>query len=154
MRPIHLELTDAGIYIFQHHSHHDAPQGHRFSIGCDKDGELVGVVVVGRPVNRHLDDGLTLEVTRLCTDGEKNVGSFLLGCAGRAAVNMGYARMVSYILKSEEGTVYRAAGWRPDGATHGNHDWDSSRPGRQMALPGMERRRPRGPKERWVLDLS
>ncbi len=32
------------------------------------DGELVGVIIAGRPVSRYLDDGFTLEVTRLCTN--------------------------------------------------------------------------------------
>lgn len=149
-----LDLTEAGLFIYQHHSHHDAPQGHKFSTGCERDGELVGVVVVGRPVNRHMDNGTTLEVTRLCTKRDKNVGSFLLGCVRRAALNMGYSKLISYILESEDGAVYRAAGWHPEATTHGHHDWDSSRRGRQVVFPGMERRRPTEPKVRWALDLA
>jgi hypothetical protein len=38
--------------------------GHKFSLGAAKDGQVVGVVIVGRPVSRVRDDGLTLEVTR------------------------------------------------------------------------------------------
>ncbi|EPN7168035.1 XF1762 family protein, partial [Escherichia coli] len=35
-------------------------------------GELTGVATAGRPVARHFDDGLTLEVNRTCTTGERN----------------------------------------------------------------------------------
>lgn len=85
--------------------------GHKFSIGCVADGELVGVVIAGRPVSRYLDDGLTLEVTRLCSTGEKNACSILYGAAARAARAMGYRRIITYTLDSEDGTSIRAAGW-------------------------------------------
>lgn len=42
---------------------------------------IIGVVIVGCPVARNLDDGWTLEVTRLCTDGTANACSKLY--AGR-----------------------------------------------------------------------
>ena len=58
--------------------------GHKFSIGAASGDTIVGVVIVGRPVSRHRDDGETLEVTRLCTDGSPNVCSFLYGKAARA----------------------------------------------------------------------
>lgn len=40
----------------------------------DEHDVLVGVAVVGRPVARLLDDGLTLEVTRVATDGTPSSG--------------------------------------------------------------------------------
>lgn len=46
---------------------------------------MVGVVQVGRPVSRVLDDGKTLEVVRLCCDGTRNVCSFLYSAAARVA---------------------------------------------------------------------
>ena len=45
----------------------------------------MGVVIVGQPVSRYLDNGLTLEVNRLCTDGTKNVCSMLYAAAWLAA---------------------------------------------------------------------
>lgn len=43
------------------------------------DGEkIVGVAIVGRPVSRYLDNGLTLEVNRLCTDGTRNAWQFFV----------------------------------------------------------------------------
>lgn len=61
LRPI--SLRDANEYVRQHHRHHKPVAGHKFSIGCEADGELVGVIIAGRPVSRYLDDGFTLEVT-------------------------------------------------------------------------------------------
>lgn len=72
-------LATANAFVNAHHRHHKATAGHKFSIGCAKDGELVGVAIVGRPVSRYLDDGWTLEVNRLCTTGEKNACSILYG---------------------------------------------------------------------------
>jgi hypothetical protein len=90
---------------------------------------LVGVVIVGRPVSRHRDDGVTLEVTRLCTDGTRNACSFLYGAAARAAFALGYSRIGTYILKSEPGTTLKAAGWKLIGET----------PGRSWSVPSRPR---------------
>ena len=62
----------------------------KFSIAAAVDGEIVGVAIVGRPVSRYLDDGWTLEVNRLCTNGYRNACSFLYSAAWRAARNLGY----------------------------------------------------------------
>ena len=80
-----IRLADANAFVAAHHRHHRPVTGHKFSLGCEQDGRLVGVAIVGRPVSRYLDDGKTLEVNRLCTTGEKNACSFLYGAAARAA---------------------------------------------------------------------
>lgn len=120
----------AAAFVAEHHRHHTPPVGHKFSIGAEHDGELVGVVIVGRPVARLRDDGVTLEVTRLCTVGHPNACSFLYGRAARAAFAMGYRRIGTYILTSEPGTTLRAAGWKAI-ATAGGGSWD--RPSRHRA---------------------
>ena len=86
LKPI--SLRDANEYVRKYHRHHKPVAGYKFSIGCEADGELVGVIIAGRPVSRYLDDGFTLEVTRLCTNGAKNACSFLYGAAARAAAAM------------------------------------------------------------------
>ena len=86
---IPVSLKEANAFVAAHHRHHRPVTGHKFSIGCECDGRLVGVVIAGRPVSRYLDNGLTLEVTRLCTTGEKNVCSMLYAAAARAAKAMG-----------------------------------------------------------------
>ncbi len=89
-------LAQANEFVAQHHRHHKPVVGHKFSIGCTLNGELVGVAIVGRPVSRYLDDGLTLEVNRLCTDGTKNACSMLYAAAWRAARAIGYRKIVTY----------------------------------------------------------
>lgn len=69
---IPVSLAQANEFVRQHHRHHKPVAGHKFSIGCAENGRLCAVAIVGRPVSRYLDDGFTLEVNRLCSDGTKN----------------------------------------------------------------------------------
>lgn len=105
-------LDEANAFIRENHRHHGEVVGHKFSIGAALADKIVGVAIVGRPVSRMRDDGLTLEVTRLCTDGTKNACSFLYGACARAAFSLGYKRIGTYILASENGASVKAAGWR------------------------------------------
>lgn len=114
-----MKLEDANAFVRALHRHHGKVVGHKFSLGAIKDGDLVGVAIVGRPVARGRDDGKTLEVTRLCTNGTKNACSFLYGAAARAAFALGYTRIGTYILKSEDGTSLTACGWRMIGEVKG-----------------------------------
>lgn len=118
-RLIPLSLSVANAFVAKHHRHHKPVRGHKFSIGCVSDETLVGVAIVGRPVSRHLDNGFTLEVTRLCTDGEKNACSFLYGAAWRAAKALGYEKIITYTLASENGISLKAAGWNCEGIAGG-----------------------------------
>lgn len=121
-----VSLRDANAFVAEHHRHHKPARGHKFSIGCEAEGRLVGVVIAGRPVGRYLDDGLTLEVNRLCTTGEQNACSMLYGAAARAAKAMGYRRIITYTLDSEPGTSLRAAGWTCAGPAGGKR-WTGQR---------------------------
>lgn len=141
-----LTLKDASDFIAERHRHHKPPQGHKFSFGVTKDGQLVGVAVVGRPVARMADDGYTAEVTRLCTDGTANACSILYGAAARAAKAVGYRKIITYILGSEDGASLRASGWRMDRKSGGG-SW--SREGRER-----EDKHPLEAKTRWVRDLA
>ena len=114
-----MTLREANAYVEQHHRHHGPVAGQKYSIGLSDGEKIVGVAIVGRPVSRHLDDGWTLEVNRLCTDGTKNACSMLYAAAWRAARAMGYKRLVTYILESENGASLRAAGWKCVGQAGG-----------------------------------
>lgn len=114
-----LDFSAAAEFVRRHHRHHTPPVGHKFSLGAVASGDLVGVVIVGRPVARRRDDGETLEVTRLCTTGHANACSFLYGAAARATFALGYRRIGTYILKREPGTSLAAAGWKLIGDTPG-----------------------------------
>lgn len=106
-----ISFREACDYIVAHHRHHRPPQGHKFSISAYDGSRLCGIAVSGRPVARKLDDGRTIEVTRLCTDGTKNACSMLYAASRRAALAMGYRRGLTYILESETGGSLLAAGW-------------------------------------------
>jgi hypothetical protein len=123
-----VELSEANAFVAEYHRHHKPVVGHKYSIGAALGDKIVGVVIVGRPVSRHRDDGVTLEVTRLCTDGTRNACSFLYGAAARAAFALGYQRIGTYILKSEPGVSLTAAGWKMIGETPGKSWSVPSRP--------------------------
>lgn len=129
MQHARIDLAEANAFVAEHHRHHKAVVGHLFSIAAVLDERIVGVVIVGRPVSRFRDDGLTAEVTRLCTDGTKNACSFLYGAAARAAFALGFNRVGTYILATEPGTSLTAAGWRMIGET----------PGRSWSVPSRPR---------------
>lgn len=112
-------LKEANAFVEQHHRHHKPVVGHKFSIGCTDGESIVGVAIVGRPVSRYLDDGWTLEVNRLCTDGTHNACSMLYAAAWRAARAMGYHKLITYILDTESGTSLKAAGWKCIGQAGG-----------------------------------
>ncbi|MDQ6720107.1 MAG: hypothetical protein M3003_04845 [Candidatus Dormibacteraeota bacterium] len=123
-----MTLTEAKAYITATHRHHRAPVGGQFAIGAAEGETVVGCVVVGRPVARMLDDGWTVEVTRLATDGSKNACSMLYRAAWRAARAMGYRRLVTYTLPEEGGTSLRAAGFTLIGEAGGGSWSRDSRP--------------------------
>ena len=94
MKAVPIELKEANAYISKYHRHHKPSSRDKFRVGCEEDGELVGVIQVGRPLSRHLCDGKTLEVLRCCTNGKPNVASFLYSRAARIAKEMGYKKIM------------------------------------------------------------
>lgn len=102
--------------------------GHVFSIGAAHAGKIVGIAIIGRPVARGRDDGVTAEVTRLATDGTKDACSFLYGASARASFALGFKRIGTYILATEPGTSLSAAGWRQIGEVRGRSWSCESRP--------------------------
>jgi hypothetical protein len=128
LRVVPCELDEANSFVLQFHRHHKPVIGHKFSLAV-ADGERVcGVAIVGRPVARMLDDGWTLEVTRLATDGTKNACSALYAAAWRAARELGFRKVVTYILDSESGVSVSAAGWKCVGEAGGGSWSRGSRP--------------------------
>ena len=121
-----MTLREANAYVEQHHRHHGPVAGQKYSIGLSDGEKIVGVAIVGRPVSRHLDDGWTLEVNRLCTDGTKNACSMLYGACCRIAKEMGYRKIITYILQSEDGASLKASNFICEGAAGGTH-WTGER---------------------------
>lgn len=146
-----LSLRAANAFVLAHHRHHGPVQGGKFSLavaldlgdGAGPEHRIVGVAIVGRPVARHLDDGWTLEITRLCTDGTSNACSKLYAAACRAALALGYTRLITYTLPAEGGASLRASGWRLIGP-RGGGNWNRERRPRQDTPAAL-----RGPKLLW-----
>ena len=119
-----IEFKEACAFVLQFHRHHRPPQGHKFSVAVANDHIIAGVAIVGRPVARHLDNGWTLEVTRVCTDGTKNACSMLYAACWRVTKELGYKELITYTLDTEEGVSIKAAGWRCLGKAGGG-SWNS-----------------------------
>lgn len=144
-----MSLQQANDFVTRLHRHHKKTQGHKWSIGLAENGILVGVAITGRPVSRSSDDGLTLEVTRLCTDGSVNACSMLYSACARAAQAMGYKKIQTYILESESGASLKASNWKYEATTKGSGSFHKSR------TDSSERREDTlGKKQRWVRYLA
>lgn len=118
---------------------------------------MVGVAQVGRPLARFLDDGETLEVLRCCTDGTKNACTFLYSRCARVARELGYRRIITYILDSETGISLKASGWHCEAENVGGKTWDTPcRPREEVMedLFGEKRKYPSEKKQRWVKELD
>ena len=98
------------------------------------------VAMVGRPVARSFDDGVTLEVNRTATDGCANANSMLYGAAWRAAKALGYQRLITYTQAGESGTSLRAAGWTIVAELNQRKGWTTpSRPRDDRGVDRMPR---------------
>ena len=146
IRPI--TVKEAQAYVRQFHRHHRPPCGCRFALQVlDEHGEIHGVAMGNRPVSRVLDDGLTLEISRVCTDGYPNAPSKLYGAMRRVAQAMGYQKIVTYTLPEEGGASLRAAGYQQMALIKG-HPWHTPTQGRHRRDD-----HPQGDKWRWEVAL-
>lgn len=138
MNLVPVTFRQACAFVAAHHRHHSPPRGHKFSIGAEtEEGELVGVIMVGRPVARHYDDGYTAEVNRSCVlETARNANSMLYAAAWRAAKAMGYRRLITYTQEGESGSSMRGAGWNLVASRPARKGWaDSSVKMRDMRDP-------------------
>lgn len=105
IRPTHLK--PAREFVGKYHRHNIPPVGGKFAISCFEGERLCGVAICGRPTARKLDDGATLEIYRNCTDGTRNACTKLYGACVRIARDMGYKKVITYTLESENGASLR-----------------------------------------------
>lgn len=139
-----ITLRAARAYVDEHHRHHLAPRGGLFAAAVQvpdaEPGGYCGVVIVGRPVARHYQDGLTAEVTRCCTDGTPNACSLLYAAAWRAAKALGWRRLITYTQAVESGSSLRGAGWKVLAERPPTTGWDRpSRPRQDHGADGIAR---------------
>lgn len=142
-------LKAARALVGQYHRHNKPPQGGLFAAALEVDGAIVGVAIAGRPVSRHLDDGRTVEVTRLCLIGEPgelpNAASRLYAAIARAAAALGYERAITYTRDDESGASLLASGWQEVRRTKPEEWSRDGRPREQLELI---------PKRRWERVIS
>ena len=141
--PITIRVANA--FVTEKHRHHRGTAGCKFALGLQNDaGTLVGVAICGRPVSRFLDDGKTLEINRLCTDGTANACSMLYGACCRVAKAMGYKRVITYTLQSEYGSSLKASNFKYDGIA-GGKQWTGCRK--------KDNGVPKELKKKWIYDI-
>lgn len=138
-------LKAANRFVEANHRHHKKVAGHKFSICACKGDIIVGVAICGRPVSRHMDDGTVIEINRLCTDGTRNACSLLYGACCRIAKEMGYRKIITYILESENGASIKASNFKCEGKA-GGEMWTGER-ARDNGVP-------KEMKTRWVRVLN
>lgn len=143
-----LTLPAANEVVTNLHRHHGPlPGGFAWwAVGAVADGKLVGVALAGRPTNRNNDDGQTVEVIRVATDGTPNACSALYGACARAAKAIGAARIITYTLDSEGGASLRGAGWVRE--KDGIQSWWTHAGSR---TPAVDRPHMKEHKVRWAL---
>ena len=127
VRPISLRAANEYVQLF--HRHHPPTRGHKWSV-CVREGDgLIGVAIAGRPVARGFDPERVLEVLRVCTNGARNACSMLYGSCRQVAKGMGYEKVITYTLASEDGASLRASGFVAVARV----------PGRQWSCPSRPR---------------
>ena len=143
-----IKLKDANGFIEFLHRHSRPVPGWKFGVALRDAISLVGVAIVARPVSRMLDDGETLEVTRLClmTGEVPNLASRLLGSCRKSAKALGYSKLISYTREHESGVAWRAAGWTAVATTEGG-SWSRS------SRPRQSHEDEEGPKTRWEVQI-
>jgi hypothetical protein len=119
-------------FVARFHRHHRPARGCVFCLCVVEHERVRGVAIVERPSARMLQDGLTCEATRVCTDGTPNVCSMLYGRIAKVARLLGYEHIRTYTLPEEGGASLRAAGWVLEEANAGGGLW--SRPSRLRAV--------------------
>ncbi len=139
----------ANAFVARLHRHHGAlPGGFAWwCVAAVVDGRTVGVAIAGRPTNRNNDDGQTVEVLRVATDGTPNACSALLGACARAAKAIGARRIITYTLTSETGASLRGAGWVCECGDTGKSWWMHT----GTRTPAREREHMSQSKARWGL---
>lgn len=132
--PVNLDV--ANDFVRRLHRHSKPTVSHKISVGVRALDALCGVAIAGRPVSRELDDGWTIEIYRVCTDGTRNACSKLYSACCLSARGQGYRLAITYTLESEPGTSLRASGFKPVAAVK-DRQWDCpARPREERDLIG------------------
>ena len=107
---IPLTLKEANAFVKENHRHSKQCRGHRFSLGAVYKDELVGAAIIGRAINRYLDNRFTAEILRNCVleKAPKGTCSFLYSRAMKVWQSQGGKKIVTYTLETETGSSLKA----------------------------------------------
>lgn len=148
-----ITFKTASSYIEQYHRHNSKTVGCKFVVGCFEGERMCGVAVCGRPISRFYDDGLTIEINRVCTDGTPNACSMLYGASCRIAKAMGYKKAITYTLITENGASLKASNFICEGEA-GGVEWTGERNPKNKQYQQMSfvpiKEKPHVMKQRWV----
>lgn len=149
-----LSIRDADVFVSANHRHNKAAANGKFAIGCYiilfvTNGiwyKMIGVGIGGRPRSRHLDNGVTFEVYRVCTVGHKNATSFIYSKMKKIAQLMGYTKIITYTLQIESGSSLKAIGAVIEKHSEHGKQWNDSGQTKRSYQPVSEQL-----KFRWAL---
>lgn len=151
-----ITLREARRFVADHHRHNGPPRGWLFGLALESGGLRVGVAIAGRPIARALDDGRTVEITRLALleGAPHNAASMAYGALCRAAAALGHRRAITYTLQTERGSSVLAAGFMPIEQLDARDEWTPAEGVKraQRDIFGDERR-PAAAKVRWERTL-
>jgi hypothetical protein len=153
MKLVPIKLKAARRFVDMHHEHNNAPHGWLFGVSLVLEHETIGVAIGGRPTGRGLDDGTTIEVTRVCVASKatyRNACSRLYGAVCRAAAALGYVRAITYTLAEEDAASVRASGFLEDAVLEPRAAMKYTGQGRYDKDLFGTPTRPEGAKVRWV----
>lgn len=136
MKIIPIKHADANEFVRKFHRHNKPTIGAIFCVAVAECNEICGVAICGRPIARYFDDGFSIEILRVATDGSRNACSMLYGACRKAAKALGYCRILTYTLPEEGGSSLKAAGFHFDGEAGGSHTSWHSRPNRKVQPVG------------------
>ena len=126
IRLVPITISEAKAFVNDHHRTHPPPLSALFAAAAARDGKIIGVATVGRPIAKHRDGGYTAEVTRMCVlENNPNACSMLYGACWRAAQALGYTRIITYTAEEQHGASLKASGWAIIGATRDHNTWNT-----------------------------
>lgn len=140
MKPKIIDLSEANRFISLHHRHSLPlkPINVKYIIGLEHEEEIVGVSILGRCVNRYMDDIDSIEIRRLATNGIKNGCSFLLARSCELAFSLGYQKIITYTLDIESGSSLRGCGFEISHKSKSNGKWKRNGSTIQTRLDGKD----------------
>jgi hypothetical protein len=115
LRVVWVSVDDADAFLTWHYRHHPPPAGALFALGIARASEdrLLGAIIAGRPVPPAQDDGATVEITRVGTDGSPHVEVALYRAVWKVVRACGYHCLITHTHVGQIRLGLRQVGVRP-----------------------------------------